>query len=55
MNSSSMSSYIRAFLEIGLSDVGLVGGKTASRGELYTPLVSQGIDCRQPKGAPSGR
>lgn len=50
-----MSSYIGAFLEIGLSDVGLVGGKTASLGELYTALAPQGNDCHQPKGAPSGR
>lgn len=38
-----MSGYIRPFLEIGLEDVGLVGGKTASLGELYTALASQGI------------
>lgn len=35
--------YIRSFLEIGLNDVGLVGGKTASLGELYSVLSSQGI------------
>jgi pyruvate,water dikinase len=35
--------YIRSFLEIGLSDVGLVGGKTASLGELYSVLSAQGI------------
>jgi phosphoenolpyruvate synthase/pyruvate phosphate dikinase len=29
-----MANYIRSFLEIGLNDVGLVGGKTASLGEL---------------------
>jgi pyruvate,water dikinase len=38
-----MSSHIRSFLEIGLSDVGLVGGKTASLGELCSVLASQGI------------
>ncbi len=35
--------YIRSFLEIGLNDVGLVGGKTASLGELYSVLSSQGV------------
>ena len=35
--------YIRSFLEIGLNDVGLVGGKTASLGELYSVLSAQGI------------
>ncbi len=38
-----MSNYIRPFLEIGLHDVGLVGGKTASLGELYSVLSSQGV------------
>jgi pyruvate,water dikinase len=38
-----MSNYIRPFLEIGLHDVGLVGGKTASLGELYSALSSQGV------------
>lgn len=38
-----MSKYIRSFLEIGLHDVGLVGGKTASLGELYSVLASQGV------------
>ena len=38
-----MSNYIRTFLEIGLRDVGLVGGKTASLGELYSVLSSQGV------------
>ena len=38
-----MSKYIRSFLEIGLHDVGLVGGKTASLGELYSALVSEGV------------
>jgi pyruvate,water dikinase len=38
-----MSNYIRPFLEIGLRDVGLVGGKTASLGELYSVLSSQGV------------
>ncbi len=35
--------YIRSFLEIGLNDVGLVGGKTASLGELYSVLSAQGV------------
>jgi pyruvate,water dikinase len=38
-----MSGYIRSFLEIGLDDVGLVGGKTASLGELYSVLASEGV------------
>jgi pyruvate,water dikinase len=38
-----MPRYIRSFLEIGLNDVGLVGGKTASLGELYSVLSSQGV------------
>ena len=38
-----MSEYIRSFLEIGLHDVGLVGGKTASLGELYSTLASEGV------------
>jgi len=38
-----MSRYIRSFLEIGLHDVGLVGGKTASLGELYSTLASEGV------------
>lgn len=39
----SKSKYIRPFLEIGLHDVGLVGGKTASLGELYSVLSSEGV------------
>ncbi|QDP26149.1 phosphoenolpyruvate synthase [Bradyrhizobium cosmicum] len=38
-----MSKYIKSFLELGLADVNLVGGKTASLGELYSVLASQGI------------
>jgi pyruvate,water dikinase len=38
-----MAKYIRSFLEIGLGDVGLVGGKTASLGELYSALASEGV------------
>src|SRR5450756_2071337 len=38
-----MANYIRSFLEIGLGDVGLVGGKTASLGELYSALASEGV------------
>jgi pyruvate, water dikinase len=39
----AMKRYIRSFLEIGLHDVGLVGGKTASLGELYSVLAAQGV------------
>lgn len=35
--------YIRAFDEIGARDVGIVGGKNASLGELYRKLRPQGI------------
>ncbi|MCE3256429.1 MAG: phosphoenolpyruvate synthase, partial [Nitrobacter vulgaris] len=38
-----MAKYIRSFLELGLNDVGLVGGKTASLGELYGVLSPQGV------------
>jgi pyruvate,water dikinase len=38
-----MAKYIRSFLEIGLHDVGLVGGKTASLGELYSTLATEGV------------
>ena len=40
--------YIRLFSEIGLDDVPLVGGKTASLGELYSALASAGV--RVPNG-----
>ncbi|UTD26804.1 phosphoenolpyruvate synthase [Bradyrhizobium sp. WD16] len=40
---SSKINYIRSFLEIGLHDVGLVGGKNASLGELYSVLSREGI------------
>lgn len=40
--------YVRWFKDIGLDDVPLVGGKTASLGELYTALSSQGV--RVPNG-----
>ena len=38
-----MTKYIRSFLGIGLNDVGLVGGKTASLGELYSALAAEGV------------
>ncbi len=38
-----MAKYIRSFLELGLNNVGLVGGKTASLGELYSTLASEGV------------
>jgi pyruvate, water dikinase len=40
--------YIRAFTEIGVDDVALVGGKNASLGEMVTQLASAGI--RVPHG-----
>ncbi len=36
--------YIRFFDQLGLADVPLVGGKTASLGELYRELVPQGVN-----------
>ena len=42
------SSYVRWFKDIRLDDVPLVGGKTASLGELYTALSPQGV--RVPNG-----
>lgn len=35
--------YIKNFDEIGLNDIGLVGGKNASLGEMYQHLVPKGI------------
>ncbi len=40
--------YVRWFGDIGLGDVPLVGGKTASLGELYSALSAQGV--RVPNG-----
>lgn len=40
--------YVRWFREIRIEDVGLVGGKNASLGEMYRELVSEGI--RVPNG-----
>ena len=38
------ANYIRGFRELRLKDVPLVGGKTASLGELYTALTPKGIN-----------
>jgi pyruvate,water dikinase len=35
--------YIRFFSDLGMNDVPLVGGKTASLGEMYRELVPQGV------------
>jgi pyruvate,water dikinase len=43
-----MSSFIKKFNEIGLKDLGVVGGKNASLGEMFTRLSSDGI--RVPDG-----
>ncbi len=45
---SSTGRYIRFFDAIGINDVGLVGGKNASLGEMYQRLGSQGV--RIPNG-----
>ena len=37
------AAYVRAFEELGLADVPLVGGKNASLGELYRVLLAQGV------------
>ena len=43
-----MTTYIRWFRDIGLADIGLVGGKTASLGELFGQLGAAGV--RVPDG-----
>ena len=35
--------FMRWFRDLTIADVGLVGGKNASRGEMYRELTSQGI------------
>lgn len=45
---ATMASYIRWFRDIRLADVALVGGKTASLGELYSELGAAGV--RVPNG-----
>jgi pyruvate,water dikinase len=40
----SSQSYIRWFDQLGMGDVALVGGKTASLGEMYTALAPKGIN-----------
>ena len=37
-----MSKYIAWFDQLTMNDVGLVGGKNASLGEMYRELASQG-------------
>jgi pyruvate,water dikinase len=46
--SSRAAKYVRWFAEIGAADVGSVGGKNASLGEMYGALASQGV--RVPNG-----
>lgn len=43
MNASLTPSYIKWFKEIGIDDVPLVGGKTASLGEMFRELGGQGV------------
>jgi pyruvate,water dikinase len=45
---STSYKYIRFFSEIGIGDVGLVGGKNASLGEMYRALIPKGV--RVPNG-----
>ena len=35
--------YIRWFSDLGVGDVAMVGGKTASLGELYSALSGEGV------------
>lgn len=43
-----METHIKKFSEIGIKDVGSVGGKNASLGEMYNELTSKGV--RIPNG-----
>jgi len=45
---ASQARYVRWFAEVGVSDVGSVGGKNASLGEMYRELSAQGV--RVPNG-----
>ncbi|MCK4706976.1 MAG: phosphoenolpyruvate synthase, partial [Gammaproteobacteria bacterium] len=36
--------YIKTFMEIGINDVAVVGGKNASLGEMYTALSEHGVN-----------
>src|SRR6185437_2660149 len=47
-NAMNSSGYVRWFKDIRLEDVPLVGGKTASLGELYSTLAPEGV--RVPNG-----
>ena len=38
-----MKSRIKKFSEIGITDVGVVGGKNESLGEMYNQLTSKGV------------
>lgn len=38
-----MNTYIRKFSEIGINDIGMVGGKNSSLGEMFSKLSSKGI------------
>jgi len=40
--------FIRWFAEVGIADVGIVGGKNASLGEMYRELKTEGV--RVPDG-----
>jgi len=41
--SHSQLRYVRRFSEIGIDDVGMVGGKNASLGEMYRELIDEGV------------
>jgi len=42
-SSQKTSSYLKWFREIGINDVSIVGGKTASLGEMFRELIPKGI------------
>src|SRR6516164_8512214 len=42
-SSQKTSSYLKWFREIGISDVSIVGGKTASLGEMFRELMPKGV------------
>ena len=39
-----MNRFIKQFKEISIQDIGIVGGKNASLGEMYTQLTPKGVN-----------
>jgi pyruvate,water dikinase len=48
MDTAVATQYVRWFGQVGMADLGLVGGKNASLGEMYQALASKGV--RVPNG-----